>query len=99
VAIVASLIFVGIQLQQSAKASQIAAYQSRADAASDALVALALSEEFSALRVTLRRDGPAALNEVELDRLRSWYQGTMLRAQRSIINISKVIWIRPLLTA
>jgi hypothetical protein len=81
VAIVASLIFVGIQLQQSATASQIAAYQSRADAASGALVAMALSEEISALRVKLRREGPDALSEVELERLRAWYQGTMLRAQ------------------
>lgn len=81
VAIVASLIFVGIQLQQSAKASQIAAYQSRADAVSDALVAMALSEDISTLRVKLRKEGAGALNEVELERLRAWYQGTMLRAQ------------------
>jgi hypothetical protein len=81
IAIVSSLIFVGIQLQQNNQSLQIAAYQSRVQEASGALVALALSEDMSALRLKLRDEGPEGLTELELDRLRNWNIGTILRAQ------------------
>lgn len=79
--IVASLIFVGVQVRQSTKVAQVAAYQARVQDASGALVQLALSSEMSAMRLKLRKEGRAALTDLEYDRLQNWNLGTILRGQ------------------
>ena len=81
IAIVASLIFVGFQLQQNTKSSQVLAYQTRSSEVSNALVTRSLSDDLSALIVKLRNEGPNSLNEIEFDRLQAWYQGNISRAQ------------------
>lgn len=81
VAIVGSLIFVGLQIRQNTKSSEIAAYQTRVAQASDALVALALSEDMSGLRLRVRDEGVTSLSKLERERLRNWNWGTLLRMQ------------------
>jgi hypothetical protein len=80
-AIVASLIFVGIQLQHNTKSSEIAAYQARANQASDAMVEMALSEEMATLMVKLKNQGAGSLDQVELERLNAWHFATIMRVQ------------------
>lgn len=71
----------GQEIRQNTKSSEIAAYQTRVAEASDALVALALSEDMSALRMKVRDEGAASLSKLELERLRNWNWGTLMRMQ------------------
>lgn len=76
-AIVASLIFVGLQIQQNNRISQVDAYQARIDSITVNLRQLGLSSELSEISVRYMAEGIGALSQVEIFRLSGWQRATL----------------------
>lgn len=80
-AIVASLLFVGLQIRQNNRILEVDAYQARMQDISNSQTQLALSAELSEMILKYRNGGLSSLTETEYFRMRSWYQGQIGRAE------------------
>jgi len=81
VAIVASLIFVGLQIRQNNRTLEVDAYQARMQDISNSQTQVALSAELSEMLLRYRNGGVSALTELEQYRTRLWYLGQIRRLQ------------------
>ena len=98
IAIIASLIFVGIQIKQNNEILDADGYQFRMQSISDSQADLAFSEGLSEIYVKYLRNGFSSLSETEKFRMGRWYrgqisriQGTYYRYQQGYLNRSSIM--------
>ena len=92
-AVVASMVFVGLEIQQNTKAVRAATFQALSDAASTGALQAATDDHLPALMALIRDEDPsfAELTPEDRERIRFMYLHTVRRVENIFVQVSEAV--------